>query len=218
MIESGFTPAALSLLAGAVGPGVGRGAAMGIYSFLLSVGALIGSVLAGVTGRWLAIDGLIYATLGLAIVALSLLPRLGSAHVLCAGGDARSGAKPTTTSSIIGAGAAGLIAARFAAQLGARVLLAERDRIGGDCTWTGCVPSKSLIRVAKAAHEIRTAQRFGVRRARRARSTWHAVRDYVQRKVQEIYQPTSPEALEREGIEVALGPAAFENARSVAYR
>jgi MFS family permease len=78
MIESGFTPAALSLLAGAVGPRVGRGAAMGIYSFLLSVGALVGSVLAGVTGRWLAIDGLIYATLGLALAALSLLPRLGS--------------------------------------------------------------------------------------------------------------------------------------------
>ena len=84
MIESGFTPAALSLLAGAVGKGVGRGAAMGIYSFLLSVGALLGSVLAGVTARWLAIDGLIYATLGLAIVALSLLPRLGSARVLAA--------------------------------------------------------------------------------------------------------------------------------------
>jgi len=78
MIESGFTPAALSLLAGAVGPGVGRGAAMGIYSFLLSVGALIGSVLAGAAGRWLAIDGLIYATLGLALVALILLPRLES--------------------------------------------------------------------------------------------------------------------------------------------
>ncbi len=77
MVESGFTPAALSLLAAAVGPGVGRGAAMGIYSFLLSVGALIGSVLAGVTGRWLAIDGLIFATLGLAIVALGLLSRLG---------------------------------------------------------------------------------------------------------------------------------------------
>jgi len=82
MIESGFTPAALSLLAGAVGPGVGRGAAMGIYSFLLSVGALIGSLLAGVTGRWLEIDGLIYATLGLALVALSLLPRLGRVQSL----------------------------------------------------------------------------------------------------------------------------------------
>jgi MFS family permease len=77
MVESGFTPAALSLLADAIGPGVGRGAAMGIYSFLLSVGALIGSVVAGIAGRWLAIDGLTYATLVLAVVALALLPRLG---------------------------------------------------------------------------------------------------------------------------------------------
>jgi MFS family permease len=82
MVESGFTPAALSLLAAAVGPIAGRGAAMGIYSFLLSLGALIGSVLAGVTGRWLAIDGLIYATLGLGLVALSLLSRLTSERAL----------------------------------------------------------------------------------------------------------------------------------------
>jgi MFS family permease len=82
MVESGFTPAALSLLAEAVGPGVGRGAAMGIYSFLLSLGALGGSVLAGIAGRWLAIDGLTYATLGLALVALALLPRLGSVRRL----------------------------------------------------------------------------------------------------------------------------------------
>lgn len=82
MVESGFTPAALSLVAAAVGPGTGRGAAMGVYSFLLSVGALIGSVLAGVTGRWWAIDGLIYATLGLAIVALALLSRLSSERPL----------------------------------------------------------------------------------------------------------------------------------------
>ena len=115
---------------------------------------------------------------------------------------------------IIGAGAAGLIAARFAARLGARVLHAERDRIGGDCTWTGCVPSKSLIRVAKAAHEIRTAQRFGVD-AGSCTVNMTTVRDYVQRKVQEIYEPTSPEALGREGIDVALGPAAFENARTL---
>ena len=78
MVESGFTPAALSRLAGAVGPGVGRGTAMGIYSFLLSLGALAGSVLAGIAGRWLAIDGLTYVTLGLALLALALLPRLGS--------------------------------------------------------------------------------------------------------------------------------------------
>jgi MFS family permease len=82
MVESGFTPAALSLIADAVGPSVGRGAAMGIYSFLLSLGALGGSLLAGIAGRWLAIDGLTYATLGLALVAIALLPRLGSLHPL----------------------------------------------------------------------------------------------------------------------------------------
>ena len=84
MVESGFTPAALSLLAGAVGPGVGRGAAMGIYAFLLSLGALTGSVLARIAGRWLAIDGLTYATLGLSLVALALLSRFGSVRPLAA--------------------------------------------------------------------------------------------------------------------------------------
>ena len=112
--------------------------------------------------------------------------------------------------AIVGAGAAGLIAARFAAQLGARVLLAERDRIGGDCTWTGCVPSKSLIRVAKAAHEIRGAHRFGIGGAS-VTVDMRQVREYLQRKIQQIYEPTSPEALKREGIHVALGPASFEN-------
>ena len=76
MVESGFTPAALSLLANAVGASGGRGAAMGIYSFLLSLGALMGSLVAGaVASRW-DVDGLIYATLALAAVALMLLARL----------------------------------------------------------------------------------------------------------------------------------------------
>src|SRR3954451_10599557 len=94
---------------------------------------------------------------------------------------------------VIGAGASGLIAARFAAQLGARVLLAERDRIGGDCTWTGCVPSKSLIKAARTAHEIRTASRCGIGGGTCTVDMTH-VRDYIQRKVQEIYQPTAPDA------------------------
>jgi MFS family permease len=81
MVESGFTPAALSLLAVAVGPGVGRGAAMGLYSFLLGLGAVAGSLIAGWAGDRFAIDGLIYATLGLAMVALALLPRLNPARI-----------------------------------------------------------------------------------------------------------------------------------------
>ncbi len=63
---------------------------------------------------------------------------------------------------IIGAGSGGLTAAGFAAQLGAKVALVEKNRIGGDCTWTGCVPSKALLKAAKVAHEVRTASRFGI--------------------------------------------------------
>ena len=114
--------------------------------------------------------------------------------------------------AIIGAGAGGLIAARFAATLGARVLLVERDRIGGDCTWTGCVPSKSLIRVAKAVHEVRTAERFGIT-VGTCDVDMRRVRDFVQRKVQEIYAPTAPEMLELDGIHVVIGAGSFENAR-----
>ena len=70
MIESGFTPAALSLLAGAIGAQAGRGAAMGIYSVLLSIGAIVGSLLAAALGQGFAVDGLIYSTFAMAIIAL----------------------------------------------------------------------------------------------------------------------------------------------------
>jgi MFS family permease len=76
MVESGFTPAALSLLAEAVGSSAGRGAAMGIYSVLLSLGAIIGSLLAGWLGAAYSVDGLIYGTAGMAAAALGLVRRL----------------------------------------------------------------------------------------------------------------------------------------------
>ena len=76
MVESGFTPAALALLARAIGAQAGRGAAMGIYSVLLSVGAIIGSFIAAALGRKLAVDGLIYGTLAMAIIALAFVQRL----------------------------------------------------------------------------------------------------------------------------------------------
>jgi cation diffusion facilitator CzcD-associated flavoprotein CzcO len=65
---------------------------------------------------------------------------------------------------VIGAGTAGLVTAAAAAGLGAKVALVERNRMGGDCLNTGCVPSKTLIRSARAAAAVREAGRFGVRR------------------------------------------------------
>jgi len=82
MIESGFTPAALSLLADAIGAQAGRGAAMGIYSVLLSLGAIAGSLLAAVLGNAFSVDGLIYGTIGLAVIALLLVRTFNAANRL----------------------------------------------------------------------------------------------------------------------------------------
>ncbi len=63
---------------------------------------------------------------------------------------------------VIGAGTAGLVTAAGAAGLGAKVALVERHLLGGDCLNYGCVPSKALLRSARAAHDVRTASAYGV--------------------------------------------------------
>jgi len=109
---------------------------------------------------------------------------------------------------VIGAGSGGLVGARFAAQLGAKVALVEKNRIGGDCTWTGCVPSKALLKVAKVAHDVRTAARYGIV-ASVPITEMSGVRGYVRRAMESVYQFETPEALAREGIDVIFGEARF---------
>lgn len=116
--------------------------------------------------------------------------------------------------AIIGAGASGLIAGDFALKLGARVVMIERDRIGGDCTWSGCVPSKSLIKAASVAHAVGQAARFGVGAAARP-TDMPAVRAWLNSTIEHIYAPTTPEALRAKGMEVLLGPASFADAHTI---
>lgn len=63
---------------------------------------------------------------------------------------------------IVGMGSGGMPAAEFAASLGLKVAVVERGRIGGDCLWTGCVPSKTLLASAKVAHHVRHADHWGL--------------------------------------------------------
>ena len=63
---------------------------------------------------------------------------------------------------IIGFGSGGMTAAEFAAGLDLRVAVIERHRVGGDCLWTGCVPSKALLASAKAANTMRHADHYGL--------------------------------------------------------
>ncbi|MGI8773025.1 MAG: dihydrolipoyl dehydrogenase family protein [Acidobacteriaceae bacterium] len=117
--------------------------------------------------------------------------------------------------AIIGAGSAGLIAADFAVKLGAKVALLERDRIGGDCTWTGCVPSKSLLKVGKVAHDVRTAAQYGIG-AQTPIVDMVQVREYLRSAINQIYKGTTPEALQQKGMTVLLGPVSFVDAHTLA--
>ena len=65
-------------------------------------------------------------------------------------------------SAVIGGGAAGLTAAGISANFGAKTIMIEQDRLGGDCTWTGCVPSKTLIKGASVLHSAKGAKKYGL--------------------------------------------------------
>ena len=115
---------------------------------------------------------------------------------------------------IIGGGSAGLTAARFARQLDLSVALVEKDRLGGDCTWSGCVPSKTLLRAAKHTQTIRDAARFGISCSQPV-VDFKSVMGRVGSVVQEIFESESPDTLEAEGIDVIQAPAHFIDRQTV---
>ena len=115
---------------------------------------------------------------------------------------------------VIGAGSAGLTAVRFARQLGLSVALVERSRVGGDCTWTGCVPSKALLKAAGVAQSMRDAERYGLP-ASSPKVDLRPVMERIRSVIQHIYETESPEALAREGIDVLIGEAIIVGPGSV---
>ena len=116
--------------------------------------------------------------------------------------------------AVIGAGSAGLVAATFAARIGAKVALVERDRIGGDCTWTGCVPSKALLKAAKVAHEVRRAPDFGIE-VTLTGVDMAGVAAHVKRAIEGAYAAERPSVLAQKGIDVIEGAPEFLDRHTV---
>jgi pyruvate/2-oxoglutarate dehydrogenase complex dihydrolipoamide dehydrogenase (E3) component len=111
---------------------------------------------------------------------------------------------------VLGAGTAGLVAAAGAAGLGARVALVERHLMGGDCLNVGCVPSKAIIRSGHAAHELRTAERFGVRVRGEVEVDFQAVMERMRRIRAGISPHDSARRFsEHYGVDVYFGSARF---------
>ena len=116
--------------------------------------------------------------------------------------------------AIIGAGSAGLTAAGFAAQLGVRLVLLEENRTGGDCTWTGCVPSKTLLKTARLAHQMGKADGYGLKTVNQ-KVDIKEVMAHIKEVIAGVYEEESPEALLADGIETLIGRVRFVDANTV---
>jgi len=111
---------------------------------------------------------------------------------------------------VIGAGAGGLVSSAGAAGVGARVALIEAHLMGGDCLTVGCVPSKALLRCAKAAAAVRKADRFGVRIAGEVSIDFPFVMERMRRLRAQIAPVDSAERFASKlGVDVFIGKGRF---------
>ena len=108
--------------------------------------------------------------------------------------------------AVIGAGSAGLVTAYIGAAVKANVVLVERDRMGGDCLNTGCVPSKALIRSAQINHYLHRADSFGIRGVS-GDIDFPAVMSRVARVISDIEPHDSVERYSDLGVDVVTGEA-----------
>jgi pyruvate/2-oxoglutarate dehydrogenase complex dihydrolipoamide dehydrogenase (E3) component len=116
---------------------------------------------------------------------------------------------------VIGGGAGGLTAAGMAALLGAKTALIEEHQLGGECTWTGCIPSKCLLHAASVAQTIRTAKQYGFEPLA-PRISFPAVFDRMRAVQRQIYdEAEAAPNMEKLGVEVEEGTARYSDPHTV---
>jgi pyruvate/2-oxoglutarate dehydrogenase complex dihydrolipoamide dehydrogenase (E3) component len=124
--------------------------------------------------------------------------------------------KPSYNMVVIGGGAGGLVTAAAAAGVGGQVAIIESHLLGGDCLNVGCVPSKALLRCAKAAAAVRDAHQYGVRIEGEVSVDFGFVMERMRRLRAEISPVDSAERYSaRLGVDVFQGRAVFTGTNSV---
>ena len=116
---------------------------------------------------------------------------------------------------VIGVGSAGMTAGEVAPKMGIKTAMVERGRVGGDCLWTGCVPSKALIASANVAHGMRRAAEFGLAASPPDIDT-ALVLDRVRRIQNEIASTDdNPQKYADAGVEMVYGQASLVDGHTV---
>jgi len=143
-----------------------------------------------------------FALLGLLPLILRLVLRILNNRKVYAGHE-----KPKSFDYnviVLGAGSAGLVAAYIGATIKAKVALIEKNKMGGDCLNTGCVPSKALLRTARLVQQARESERFGIR----SMSADFSLADIMQRVrdvIGKVEPHDSPERYRSMGVDVIEG-------------
>ncbi|MGH7140938.1 MAG: mercuric reductase [Pirellulales bacterium] len=109
----------------------------------------------------------------------------------------------------LGGGTAGIISALGTAALGGRAALIERHLLGGDCLNYGCVPSKALLRAARAVYQLSLGDKYGFRLTSPAQADFPAIMDRLRRLRAEISRHDSARRFQAEGVDVYFGQARF---------
>lgn len=111
---------------------------------------------------------------------------------------------------IIGGGPAGLVVSKFLVAFGKKVALIEKEKLGGDCTHTGCVPSKTLLKAANAYYESQHLDKYGITLKKFDADNSH-VFSHVKQVVNEIYAHETPDIFRDAGVHVIEGKASFQD-------
>lgn len=185
------------------------------FYWVSQLGMLAGTVVYVNAGRELgqlqSLSGILSGRLLLAFAALGLLPLVARKLLDWLRGRRvyQGWKKPKRFDNnlvVIGAGAAGLVTSYIAATVRAKVTLVEKAEMGGDCLNRGCVPSKALIRAARAASEARDGGRFGVNTAD-TDIDFGKVMAHVRASIRTIAPHDSPERYRELGVDVIQGEA-----------
>ncbi len=120
--------------------------------------------------------------------------------------------------AVIGAGSGGLVAATSAKRAGLKVALLEKNKIGGECLHTGCVPSKTFINSSKVYSSAKKTKSLGLPSfAEKDKFDFSKVMEHVDSVVQHIYKDENPEVFQKIGIAVYIDPsgAQFSNNKEI---
>ncbi len=117
---------------------------------------------------------------------------------------------------VIGAGSGGLVAATTAHRKGLKTAMIEKNKIGGECTHYGCVPSKALINAAKAYHSLHKMEELGIK-VPTPKADFAKIMEQVDEIVQGIYKHETPDIFQNQGIDVFVDKsgAQFQDAHTI---